>query len=60
MTIREDTHDSATGVDDLFAPVSAALDIDTLRGLVGRITEDGEDPRDVARDWLVEKGLAST
>lgn len=60
VTIREDTHDTATGVDDLFAPVSAALDIDTLRGLVGRITEDGEDPRDVARGWLVEEGLAST
>jgi len=59
VTIREDTHDTAPGVDDLFAPVSAALDTDTLRDLVGRITEDDEDPRDVARDWLVEEGLAS-
>lgn len=60
VTIREDTHDTAAGVDDLFEPVSAALDTDTLRGLVGRITEDDEDPRDVARDWLVEEGFAST
>lgn len=60
VTIREDTHDTATGVDDLFEPVSAALDTDTLRGLVGRITEDDEDPRDVARAWLVEEGFAST
>jgi len=59
VTIREDTHDTAPGVDDLLAPVSAALDTETLRGLVGRITEDDEDPRDVARDWLVEEGLAS-
>lgn len=60
VTIREDTHDTAPGVEDLFEPVSAALDTDTLRGLVGRITEDDEDPRDVARDWLVEAGFAST
>ena len=60
VTIREDTHDTATGVDDLFEPVSAALDTETLRGLVGRITEDDDDPRDVARDWLVEEGFAST
>lgn len=59
VTIREDSHDTAPGIDDLFEPVSAALDIDTLRTLVGRITEDDEDPRDVARDWLVEEGLAS-
>ncbi len=60
VTIREDTHDTATGVDDLFEPVSAALDTDTLRGLVGRITEGDEDARDVARDWLVAEGFAST
>jgi len=60
VTIREDTHDTATGVDGLFEPVSAALDTETLQRLLGRITEDDEDPRDVARDWLVEEGFAST
>ena len=46
VTIREDTYDMASGLDDLFAPVAAALDIDTLRDLVARIIEDDEDPRD--------------
>jgi osmoprotectant transport system substrate-binding protein len=58
VTIRADTYDMASGLDELFAPVAAALDIDTLRTLVGRITQDDEDPRMVARDWLVEEGLA--
>ena len=59
VTIREDTHRRASGIDAVFEPVSAALDTDTLRGLVGRVTEEGEDPRDVARDWLTETDLAS-
>lgn len=58
VTIREDTFASASGVESLFEPVSAALDTETLRGLVARVTEDGEDPRDVARAWLVEEGFA--
>jgi osmoprotectant transport system substrate-binding protein len=58
VTIREDTYDMASGLDELFAPVAAALDIDTLRDLVARIIEDDEDPRAVAREWLVEEGLA--
>lgn len=60
VTVREDTFDLAPGIDDLFAPVSEALDTETLRGLVGRVTQDGDDPREVARDWLVEEGLASS
>ncbi|MET0884399.1 MAG: glycine betaine ABC transporter substrate-binding protein [Acidimicrobiales bacterium] len=58
VTIREDTYDMASGLDELFAPVAAALDIDTLRDLVARIIEDDEDPRTVAREWLVEEDLA--
>lgn len=58
VTIREDTYDMASGLDDLLAPVAAGLDIDTLRELVSRITQDDEDPRTVAREWLVEEGLA--
>ena len=59
VTVRDDTHDLAPGVDDLFEPVAAALDTDTLRDLVGRVVDDQEDPEDVARDWLVAEGLAN-
>jgi osmoprotectant transport system substrate-binding protein len=58
VTVRDDTYDLAPGLDDLFAPVAVALDTDTLRGLVGRVVDDQEDPKDVAREWLVEAGLA--
>ncbi len=60
VTVREDTYDLAPGLDDLFAPVAGALDTDTLRALVGRVTQDDEDPRDVARAWLIDEGLAES
>jgi osmoprotectant transport system substrate-binding protein len=60
VTVREDTYDVAPGLDELFAPVSEALDTEALRRLVGRVSEDDEDPRDVARAWLVDEGLAET
>jgi osmoprotectant transport system substrate-binding protein len=58
VTVRADTDDLAPGIDDLFAPVSAALDTDTLRGLVAEVVDDEQDPHEVARDWLVDEGFA--
>jgi osmoprotectant transport system substrate-binding protein len=58
VTVREDTFEEASGLEDLFAPVSAALDTATVRDLAQRVTVDEEDPRAVAREWLVEAGLA--
>ena len=57
VTVREDTHDLAPGLDDLFAPVSEALDTDTLRDLVAEVV-DGRSPESVAREWLVDEGFA--
>jgi osmoprotectant transport system substrate-binding protein len=37
--------------------VSAALDTDTLAGLVTRVVIDKEDAEDVAEDFLAENGL---
>lgn len=58
VTVRADTEDLAPGLEELLNPVSAALDTETLRGLVGEVVDDGRDPQDVARDWLVEAGFA--
>jgi osmoprotectant transport system substrate-binding protein len=41
----------------LFAPVSKALDTETIRALNAKVDVDGEQPEDVAKDWLEEKGL---
>jgi osmoprotectant transport system substrate-binding protein len=58
VTVREDTMTGLTGVEDLFAPISERLDTVTLRELVEDVEVDGADPREVAREWLVEEGLA--
>jgi osmoprotectant transport system substrate-binding protein len=58
VTIRADTEDLAPGIDELFAPISAALDTETLRDLVAEVVDDEEEPREVARRWLVDEGFA--
>lgn len=42
---------------DLFAPVSAKLTNEVLLELNARIDVDGEDPTEVARDWLADEGF---
>jgi osmoprotectant transport system substrate-binding protein len=44
---------------DLYAPVTAALDDDTMAQLNARVSADGERPEAVARDWLTENGFIS-
>jgi osmoprotectant transport system substrate-binding protein len=58
VTVRADTSDLAPGIDDLFAPISAALDTEALRGLVAEVVDEHQLPRSVARDWLVDEGFA--
>ena len=41
---------------DLYEPVAAALDEDTMAELNARVAADDEDPADVARDFLSEIG----
>jgi len=41
----------------LFAPVSAALDNETMQALNARVDVDGEQPEDVAASFLEENGL---
>ncbi|MBA2337890.1 MAG: glycine betaine ABC transporter substrate-binding protein [Acidimicrobiia bacterium] len=42
---------------ELFAPVSAALDTATMQALNAQVDVDGEQPEDVARAFLEENGL---
>jgi osmoprotectant transport system substrate-binding protein len=42
---------------DLYAPVAAALDDDTMAALNARVSADGERPSDVALDWLTENNF---
>ena len=46
-------------LDDVFAQVSPLLTDETMRQLNLRVDENGEEPADVARDWMVSQGLVT-
>jgi osmoprotectant transport system substrate-binding protein len=58
ITVREDTDELAPGLAEVFEPVAAALDTETLRELLSRVVDEGDTPDQVARDWLVDEGFA--
>jgi len=43
--------------EELFAPLSEALDNQTMQDLNAQVDVEGEDPADVARTFLEEQGL---
>jgi osmoprotectant transport system substrate-binding protein len=55
---RQDVYDSLSSeLDDLFDPVADALSMEAMQELNRRVSEAGEDPRTVARDWLETNGF---
>ena len=44
-------------LEELYAPVTAALDDSAIRELNARVAADGERPADVAREWLRDSGF---
>lgn len=42
---------------EVFNPIAAALDNETMQDLNARVDDYGEDPEDVAEDWLNENGF---
>jgi osmoprotectant transport system substrate-binding protein len=59
VMVRHDVLTDAPDVADVLDVVAEALTTDELRMLTALVEQDGEDPRDVARAWLVEQGFAS-
>ena len=57
MTLREETLDEHPAIGDLHEPVSQALTDEVVMELNSRVDTMGEDPRDVAEDWLTEQGF---
>ena len=57
MTLRQETLDEYPAIAEIMAPISAALTNEVITELNGRVDNDGEDPRDVAEEWLQEQGL---
>ena len=44
-------------IKEIFAQINPKLTDDVMRELNARVDVDGEDPAEVARDWLVDEGL---
>lgn len=57
MTLRQETLDEYPEIADIMAPISEALTNEVITELNGRVDNDGEQPRDVAEEWLEEQGL---
>ncbi|MGO1911608.1 MAG: glycine betaine ABC transporter substrate-binding protein [Corynebacterium sp.] len=57
--VRQDVLDEYPQIAELFAPVVELLDDETMIDLNARIDVDGEEPTDVALDWLEQEGFIS-
>jgi osmoprotectant transport system substrate-binding protein len=55
--VRSDVLEENPEVEDMLNSVTETLDIDTIRELNGRVDLEQEDPEDVARDYLEQRGL---
>ncbi|ANS79310.1 putative permease binding-protein component [Serinicoccus hydrothermalis] len=55
--VQEDVLEQYPQIEQLFAPVSEALTDDVLLELNARIDVDGQEPGQVAFDWLVDEGF---
>jgi len=57
VVVRDETLTENPQIAELFAPVSRKLTDETLIELNGRIDVDGQEPAEVAYDWLVQEGF---
>ncbi|MCY7344300.1 MAG: glycine betaine ABC transporter substrate-binding protein [Pseudonocardia sp.] len=57
LTVRKEAFDRNPAIAQVFEPITAALDDETMSELNRQVSQDGLPPREVARTWLSEKGL---
>lgn len=57
VTLRVDTLDEYPSIAEIFAPISAALTSEVMTELNGEVDNFGEEPRDVAEEWLKSNGF---
>ncbi len=58
LTVRKDVYDEhGEALEDIFGPISAALDSEVMRELNSRVDAGGEEPAAVAESWLRENGF---
>ncbi|EID77238.1 MULTISPECIES: glycine betaine ABC transporter substrate-binding protein [Rhodococcus] len=59
ITMRKDFAEAHPQVAEVMAPISAALTNEEITELNRRVDVEGEEPADVAQDWMVEKGFVT-
>lgn len=57
VVVRKDTLDAHPEIADLMGTVSKLLDDEVMQDLNGRVDIDGQDPAQVAYEWLQSEGL---
>lgn len=56
LNVRSSVLEEHPEIEAIFAPVAAALDDETMTTLNARVDVEGEDPEDVAEQWLRDNG----
>lgn len=59
VTLRQETLDEYPAIAEILDPISAELTDEVMIDLNGKVDNDGEDPRDVAEEWLEDQGFLS-
>ena len=57
LTMRQETLDEYPAIADIMAPISEAITNEAITELNDRVDNGGEQPADVAQDWLESEGL---
>ncbi|MPV49250.1 MULTISPECIES: glycine betaine ABC transporter substrate-binding protein [unclassified Pseudactinotalea] len=57
VTLRQETLDAYPEIAEILDPISQALTNEVMTSLNGQVDNDGEQPRDVAEEWLTDEGF---
>jgi osmoprotectant transport system substrate-binding protein len=57
VTVRGEAYDRNPAIAQVFEPIAQALDYNTILDLNGKVSSFGQNERDVAREWLTQKGF---
>lgn len=57
LTLRQETLKEYPKIEEIMAPISAALTDEVITELNGKVDLEGQQPRDVAEEWLASEGF---
>jgi glycine betaine/choline ABC-type transport system substrate-binding protein len=57
LNVRTEVLDEHPAIEELFAPIAESLDDETMVALNAQVDVDGDDPEDVAQEWLDDNGI---